>query len=105
MRDLVAQAVHGNGEARSIVRESGRRVGEALAATVTVLNPRVIVVGGDMASAFDTFTAGLRDTLFPGTTALAGRDLQLLPATLRRTGRSRRLCLARRSTPCCPRAQ
>jgi predicted NBD/HSP70 family sugar kinase len=81
VRDLVAQAVRGNGEARSIVRESGRRVGEALAATVTVLNPRAVVVGGDMAGAFDTFSAGLRDTLFPATTALAGRDLQVLPAT------------------------
>lgn len=81
VRDLVAQAVRGDGEARSIVRESGRRVGEALAATVTVLNPRAIVVGGDMSGAFDTFSAGLRDTLFPATTALAGRDLQLLPAT------------------------
>lgn len=81
VRDLVAQAVHGDGEARAIVRESGRRVGVALAATVTVLNPRAVVVGGDMAGAFDTFAAGLRDTLFPGTTALAGRDLQVLPAT------------------------
>ncbi|KRF37864.1 ROK family transcriptional regulator [Nocardioides sp. Soil805] len=81
VRDLVAQAVIGHGEARAIVRESGRRVGEALAATVTVLNPRAVVVGGDMAGAFDTFAAGLRDTLFPGTTALAGRDLQVLPAT------------------------
>lgn len=81
VRDLVAQAVRGDGEARAIVRESGRRVGEALAATVTVLNPRAVVVGGDMAGAFDTFSAGLRDTLFPGTTALAGRDLQVLPAT------------------------
>lgn len=81
VRDLVAQAVRGDGEARAIVRESGRRVGEALAATVTVLNPRAVVVGGDMAGAFDTFSAGLRDTLFPGTTALAGRDLQVLAAT------------------------
>ena len=81
VRDLVAQAVHGHGEARATVRESGRRVGEALAATVTVLNPRAVVVGGDMGGAFDTFAAGLRDTLFPATTALAGRDLALLPAT------------------------
>lgn len=81
VRDLVAHAVRGDGEARSIVRESGRRVGEALAATVTVLNPRAIVVGGDMSGAFDTFAAGLRDTLFPATTALAGRDLQLLRVT------------------------
>ena len=81
VRDLVAQAVHGNGAARSVVRESGRRVGEALAATVTVLNPSAVVVGGDMAGAFDTFAAGLRDTLFPATTALAGRNLQVLPST------------------------
>jgi predicted NBD/HSP70 family sugar kinase len=81
VRDLVAQAVHGDGAARSVVRESGRRVGEAMAATVTVLNPRAIVVGGDMAGAFDTFAAGLRDTLFPATTALAGRDLQVLAST------------------------
>lgn len=81
VRDLVARAVHGQGAARAIVRESGRRVGEALAATVTVLNPSAVVIGGDMGGAFDTFAAGLRDTLFPATTALAGRDLQLLPAT------------------------
>ncbi|WP_257955982.1 ROK family protein [Nocardioides sp. B-3] len=81
VRDPVAQAVRGDGQARSIVRESGRRVGEAMAATVTVLNPRAIIVGGDMAGAFDTFAAGLRDTLFSSTTALAGRDLQVLPST------------------------
>lgn len=78
---LVLKASTGLGAARSVVRESGRRVGEALAATVTVLNPRAIVVGGDMAGAFDTFAAGLRDTLFPATTALAGRDLQVLAST------------------------
>jgi predicted NBD/HSP70 family sugar kinase len=81
VRDLVAQAVRGDGQARSIVRESGRRVGEALGAVVTVLNPRAIIVGGDMAGAFDVFAAGLRDTLFPVTTAIAGRDLQLLAST------------------------
>lgn len=81
VRDLVAHAVRGDGQARSTVRESGRRVGEAMAATVTVLNPRAVIVGGDMAGAFDTFAAGLRDTLFSSTTALAGRDLQVLSST------------------------
>ncbi|WP_210649858.1 ROK family transcriptional regulator [Nocardioides sp. SYSU D00065] len=81
VRDLVAQAVRGDGRARAVLRESGRHVGEALAATVTVLNPRVVVVGGDMAGAFDTFSAGLREALFGATTALAGRDLQVVPAT------------------------
>ena len=80
VRDLVAAAVRGNGRARSVVRESGRHVGEALAATVTVLNPRTVVVGGDMAGAFDTFSAGLREAVFGATTALAGRDLQVVTA-------------------------
>ena len=80
MRDLVAAAGRGNGRARAVVRESGRHIGEALAATVTVLNPRAVVVGGDMAGAFDTFSAGLREGVFSATTALAGRDLQVVPA-------------------------
>jgi len=80
VRDLVAAAGRGNGRARAVVRESGRHIGEALAATVTVLNPRTVVVGGDMAGAFDTFSAGLREGVFSATTALAGRDLQVVPA-------------------------
>ncbi|WP_374454475.1 ROK family protein [Nocardioides sp.] len=79
VRDLVAQAVQGNGRARAVVRESGRHIGEALAAIVIVTNPRVVAVGGDMAGAFDVFSAGLREGLFASTTALAGRDLQVVP--------------------------
>lgn len=79
VRDLVAQAVQGNGRARAVVRESGRHIGEALAAIVIVTNPRVVAVGGDMAGAFDAFSAGLREGLFASTTALAGRDLQVVP--------------------------
>ncbi len=79
VRDLVARAVGGDGRARAVVRESGRHVGEALAAIVIVTNPRVVAVGGDMAGAFDVFSAGLREGLFASTTALAGRDLQVVP--------------------------
>ena len=73
------RAIH-DGHARAVVRESGRHVGEALAAVVVVTNPEAVVIGGDMAGAFDTFAAGLRDGLFGATTALAGRDLQVLSA-------------------------
>lgn len=81
VRDLVAQAVQGNGRARAVVRESGRHIGEALASIVIVTNPRVVAVGGDMAGAFDVFSAGLREGLFASTTALAGRDLQVVPVS------------------------
>ena len=81
VRDLVALAQQGDQEARGLLRESGRRVGEVAAMAVNLLNPQAIVVGGDMAVAFDLFAAGLRETLYPRATTLSTRDLEILPAT------------------------
>ena len=73
IRDVVELANHGDGEARRLIRESGRHVGEVIAAAVNLLNPAVLVVGGDMAGAYDIFVAGLRETLYGNATALATR--------------------------------
>lgn len=81
VRRLVALAVEGDAEARRRVRDSGRRLGEVLAVAVNLLNPQAVVVGGDMAGAYDTFVAGLRESLYGAATALATRELQILPAT------------------------
>jgi predicted NBD/HSP70 family sugar kinase len=81
VRDLVTLAVDGDPDARRLVRESGRRVGEVLAGAVNLLNPAALVVGGDMARAYDVFVAGLRETLYGGATALATRELEILPTT------------------------
>lgn len=81
IRELVDQAAHGDADARARIRDSGRRVGEVLAAVVNVLNPRALVIGGDMAPAYDTFVAGLRETLYADATEVASRDLEILPST------------------------
>ena len=81
VRDLVAMAREGDGEARRLVRDSGRRTGEVLAAAVNLLNPEAVIVGGDMALAYDTFVAGLRETVYSKATALATRELQIVPTT------------------------
>lgn len=81
VRDLVGLALRGDPEARGLIRDSGRRLGEALAGAVNVLNPEAIVVGGDMGAAFDMFAAGLRETLYPRASALATSALQVLPST------------------------
>lgn len=81
IRDLVGLATDGDAEARRLVRESGRRTGEVLGGVVNLLNPDAVVVGGDMAVAHDIFVAGLRETLYRAATALATRDLRILPAT------------------------
>lgn len=81
VRDVVALAAAGDPEARHLVRESGRRVGEVVAGAVNLLNPQALVVGGDMGGAYDIFAAGLRETLYAGATALATRELAVLPTT------------------------
>ena len=81
VRDLVALALQGDQEARGLLRESGRRIGEVVAAAVNLLNPQAIVVGGDMSAGFDVFAAGLRETLYPRATTLSTRDLEILPST------------------------
>lgn len=80
IRDLVDLANHGEPEARRLIRESGRHIGDAIAPAVDLLNPAVLVVGGDLAGAYDILVAGLRETLYGNATALATRVLQVVPA-------------------------
>lgn len=80
IREVVALALEGDAVARGLLRESGRHVGEVLAVAVNLLNPQAVVVGGDMASAFDLFVAGVRESVYALSTATAVRDLQFLPA-------------------------
>ena len=79
IRDVVELANRGEPEARRLIRESGRHIGEAIAAAVNLLNPAVVVVGGDMARTYDILVAGLREALYGNATALATRVLQVVP--------------------------
>jgi predicted NBD/HSP70 family sugar kinase len=81
LRDVVALANSGDPDARRMIRDSGRHIGEVLAAAVNLLNPAVLVIAGDMAGAYDTFVAGLRETLYGKATALATRSLLIVPCT------------------------
>ena len=81
VRELVALALQGDAEARGLLRESGRQLGEVLAVAINLLNPQAVVLGGDMAAAFDTYAAGVRESVYARAAALATRDLQFLPAT------------------------
>lgn len=81
IRDLVSRALDGDAAARRRIRESGRRVGEVLAGVVNLLNPGALVIGGDIAAAYDIFVAGLRETLYAGATAAASNALEIVPST------------------------
>lgn len=80
MRDVVELVHAGDPEARRMVRDSGRLVGEVIASAVNLLNPAVLVVAGDMAAAYDVFVAGLREALYRNASAMATRHLEVVSA-------------------------
>lgn len=80
VRDLVDLALRGDAHARALLRESGRHVGETLAIAVNLLNPEVVVIGGDMGQAFDLYSAGVREAVYARATARATRRLDFAPA-------------------------
>jgi predicted NBD/HSP70 family sugar kinase len=65
-----------------LVRQAGRDLGEILASLVNALNPEVIVVGGDIAGAHEQLFAGIREIVYQRSTALATRNLQIVPSEL-----------------------
>lgn len=80
MRDVVELVHTGDPEARRMIRDSGRHIGEVIAAAVNLLNPAVLVIAGDLAAAYDVFVAGFRESLYRNATAMATRELQVVPA-------------------------
>lgn len=80
-RDVVRLAVGGDAEAVRLLRDAGRATGEALAATVNLLNPSIVVVGGHLAEA-DEFLAGVREVVYHRATAHATRALRIIRSQL-----------------------
>jgi predicted NBD/HSP70 family sugar kinase len=76
-RDVVERAAAGDPHAVRAVRAAGRRLGEVLAMAVNMLNPDVIVVGGDLADAHDHLLAGVREVVYQRSTALATQALRI----------------------------
>jgi len=84
--DTVDQAVAlvraGDPTAVRLTRRAGRILGAALADAVSLLNPRVIVVGGQLAQAEEQLFAGMREIIYRRSLPLATRDLLILPSRL-----------------------
>jgi predicted NBD/HSP70 family sugar kinase len=81
-RDVVALVHSQNTDALRLVRQAGRHLGEVLASMVNALNPEVIVIGGDLASAGQQLFAGVRQIVYERSTALATQHLTLVSSCL-----------------------
>ena len=76
-RDVVELVNHGSADAVRLVREAGRLLGEVLASAVNLLNPSVLVIGGDLAKAEQHLFAGIREAIYRRSTILATGHLQI----------------------------
>ncbi|TDW81624.1 putative NBD/HSP70 family sugar kinase [Kribbella pratensis] len=71
--DVRALLQAGQPDALRLAREAGRRVGEVLATVVSVLNPGVLMIAGDLAHT--DFVAGVNEVLYQVTLPRATRHL------------------------------
>ncbi len=79
---VVALVRAGDPEAVSLVRHAGRRIGEVLAVAVNLLNPQVVVFGGDLAEAFEPLLAGVREQVYRRAVVPATRGLAIEQSVL-----------------------
>jgi predicted NBD/HSP70 family sugar kinase len=77
IRRLVAQ---GSVETLSLIHEAGRKIGEVMATVISVVNPGVLVISGDLASS--ALIGGIRETLYPRSLARATRNLEIRLSSL-----------------------
>jgi predicted NBD/HSP70 family sugar kinase len=74
-RDVGDLLAAGDADAARLTQEAGLRIGEVMATVVCVLNPQVMVIGGDLASA--PLLAGIRETLYRLSLPRATRHMAL----------------------------
>jgi len=94
-RDVAQLAEQGDSVARRIIESTGRRLGEALAILVDILNPERIVIGGLAMRLGETLLAPARSVLQREALAPAASVCQVVPAALgEQIGDIAALCVA-----------
>jgi predicted NBD/HSP70 family sugar kinase len=81
-RDVVSLVRRGDPDAVRIMTDAGRALGLVLSTAVSLLNPEVVVIGGDIAHAHERLLGGIRETLLSLTQPLATAHLTLAPSRL-----------------------
>lgn len=81
-RDVVDLVRRGDIETVRRVRAAGRVVGDAIADLVSILNPRVIALSGQLAECDEVLMSGIRERVYQRATPLVTHDLVIAPSTL-----------------------
>ena len=80
--DVVALVQAGSAEAIRIIREGSAKIGEVLVNVVNILNPEIVVIGGDIARTDELLLAGIRSVVYQRSLPLATRKLRIVHARL-----------------------
>lgn len=80
--DVIRKVATGDQRAVALVHDAGRLVGTVLATVVTILNPHLVRVGGEIGS-LPPFLTGITETLRQQAHEIAARGLDVGPAVLR----------------------
>lgn len=77
VRDIAELAQQGVGDAIELLKTAGRLIGESVAVAVSLLNPSLVVLGGELALCQGYVLAAVRETVYRRSLALATRNLQI----------------------------
>ncbi len=81
-RDLAELADTGDAAAIALFAAAGRRLGQAVANLVNVLDPDCVIIGGGVARAGELILGPCRERALPLVLATAARDVPIVPARL-----------------------
>jgi len=77
LADVISAARHGDRECTQLIIRSAQLVGEMTSRLVSVFNPSLILIGGDVSAAGDPFLAEVRQVVFRRAPPLATRSLKI----------------------------
>ncbi|MDJ0338026.1 ROK family protein [Cryobacterium sp. PH31-O1] len=80
--DIVALSRMGSPDAVRLLTAAGTEIGHALVDVAGLLNPAMIVIGGQLAEAGDPYLSSLRDALLSRVRAFSGTDLTVAQSRL-----------------------
>jgi predicted NBD/HSP70 family sugar kinase len=80
--EAVALIRTGNVTAVRLARRAGRILGGAIADSVSLVNPRVVVIAGQLTRVEEQLFAGIREMVYRRSLPLATRRLQIVPTRL-----------------------
>jgi predicted NBD/HSP70 family sugar kinase/biotin operon repressor len=81
-QQLLEAAAAGDSGARRVLADAGRHIGTAVATLCDLLNPELIVVGGELSAAGEVLLDPLREQVHRHAIPATARDLEIVPGVL-----------------------